>query len=867
MSSQSEHAPKPEIRGTPLAAAQLRYTCDAALCAPRPEPMPVAPRDLPGIFAQARALEALHLGLEIPSPGYNIFVSGEGGTGRMSAVKDVLDELRTRVTPRLRDRVYVHDFDDPSRPRLLTLPSGRGAQLKKAMDELVRVAATQLVSLFDSEPFRAERSRLEKKFRTHEERAFGDLQRALTADGLTLGVMGEGPGAVTDVVVLLDDKPTSISALRVDPDARTAFAAAKGLFAEFPDATLEDLDPKIDAAIDELQKRYDHHHDRLAGILRESRRLARTVEKEIDELEVSRAKLVVGELIAEVKSDLPEREIHEWLDLVERHMLSNLDVFVSEDEDEDEDGEEAAAPTAARGECPDGDPRWMYEVNVVLDTSGVTVAPVVIESNPTFINLFGAYEREGEPEGPSRTDFRSIRGGSLLRADGGYLVMYARDVLLEPGVWRTLVRTLRSRLLEIRPPEPASHLSPSALKPQPIELDLKVIIIGDDELYELLTSLEEDFRKIFKIKAELATVTPLSTDSIERFVTIAHRIEDRESLLTFEPTGYAALVEHAVRLAGSKHEISTLFGEIADVMRESSHLGRVRGATSVGRAEVDRALRARRRRHDLANEDLLELLRRDILLVSTSGARVAQVNGLAVFGIGPELFGKPTRITASIGYGKSGLVNIEREVHLSGPTHDKGMLIIQGYLRNLYGSKRPLALTASLTFEQSYGEVDGDSASLAEVLALFSGFSQVPIRQSVAVTGSVNQLGDVQAVGSINEKIEGFFELCRERGLDGTQGVLIPSACIQALMLDPVVVEACTAGQFHVWAIDRVDDAIPIILGITPEELHGLVDARLEDFVGQEHEGSEITRRGNGNHRGPKGPRPPQDPRPKTPGT
>lgn len=857
----------------PLAPEQLRFVCAPELCAPVPGE---AGRDVRGIFAQARALSALRLGLEISSPGYNIFVTGVSGSGRMSAVEEVLAELRTRAPVQLEDRAYVHNFADPSRPRLITLPSGHGRALQKAAAELIELAQTQLSQLFDNEALRAERARIERRYREQDAKVFADYQAELVADGLGLGQVGEGPEAATDVFVIVGEKPVPIEVLRADAEVRAAFASERGLDpgasaspsegrATEPGSGEGDRLPgAVEEALREIEKRHEHQRDRLAELLRASRRLERELERELHELEVSRARIVLRELIADLEASFPYEAVRVWLAEVEADLLENLGLFV-EDEGDEDGGEPAPAGVAPRRVS---EHRRLYSVNVVLDTSAERLPPIIVEPNPTFVNLFGAIERDGELDGASRApDFTAIRAGALLRADGGYLVMYARDVLLEPGVWRTLVRALRSERLEIQPAEEASHLLPSALKPEPIPLTLKVVLIGDDELYELLTSFEEDFRKIFKVKAELDTHTELTPETIARFTAIARRVQEREALLPFEPGGYAALVELAVRWAGSQRELSTRFGDVADLMRESSYLAKRAGARVVDAAAVEAGRRARIERHALVDHQLSELLRREILLVDTRGERVGQVNGLAVYGPEPDGFGKPSRITATAGAGRGGLVNIEREVHLSGPTHDKGILILAGWLRGRYGRERPLALTASIAFEQSYGEVDGDSASLAELCCLLSAISGLPARQSVAITGSVNQLGDVQAVGGVNEKIEGFFRLVRERGLDGTHAVVIPEANVQTLMLDPEVIAACRAGRFAVYAVREVDEVVPIVFGEAAKRLHARVASRLRELAATDEAVVEVTRRTDEGRRSKKLPRPPADPRPRTPGS
>lgn len=786
----------------PLQAESLRWRCTAASCQ--------ATSATEGPFGQERAVASLRLGLEIDSPGYNVFVSGGVASGRLSTVVAMLDEIRARTKVELRDHLYVHNFDEASRPRLLSLPSGVGRKLARALRELVAQARAQIPALLDSDAFRAELDRASKNQRERHKKLFDDFQAKLTGFGLALVATEEGP-APPAILAVAGKELVSIDALRLDADAAEAFALAR-LGGKLPEAP-EERKAAIDAELAKVERAGETFDDELDTALREGRRILRDLGRTLEQIETARAQQVIDALIEDVKADLPEPAIHRHLDQLADHLLHHLGPFKAEEGDE-------SVEDALR----------IYDVNIVRDASELDTPPLVVEPNPTFTNLFGTIERD-RPGEVTSSDFSSVRGGSVLRADGGYLVMYARDVLLEPGVWRNLVRTLRPCRLEIQPPEPALHLVPSATKPEPIPLALKVILIGDEDLYDLLRELEDDFPKVFKVKAEFDPWTENTPENVAHFSAAILRFAEQEKLRRPTPEACAVLVEHAVRGAGSRRRIATRFGEIADLVREGHHGASGSPDGLLHASALQHAIRARRDRHALADRQFGELLRQSVLLLDVTGSRVGQINGLSVFGAEPHYFGKPVRITATSGAGRSGLVNIEREANLSGPTYDKAVLIMAGWLRRQYGRQRPIALSASVAFEQSYGEVEGDSASLAELYCLLSAIAELPLRQSLAVTGSINQLGDVQAVGGINEKIEGFFDVCAERGLTGEQGVLIPAANTDALMLEPAVLEAVRAGKFMVIPLRTVDDGLPLVLGMPAAEVHQRVRAALDTLA------------------------------------
>ena len=467
---------------------------------------------------------------------------------------------------------------------------------------------------------------------------------------------------------------------------------------------------------------------------------------------------------------------------------------------------------------------------------------MIFETIPTYANLFGTIHRSYDTRGGWSSDFMDLRGGSLLRADGGFLVMYALDTLTETGVWRTLKRTLNHGKLEIQPVDVFFPFSTAALKPEPIDVHVKIILIGDRDMYELLYDFEEDFKKIFKVRVEFDEEMKWSDEVIRLYAGRLRKICDDEKLCPFDRSAFASILEHGVRLAGRRGKITTRFFDLADLARESSYIARNEGQSVVTATHVRQALDSKIERHNLTETKIREMIEQNLLFIDTTGTRVGQVNGLSVLEIGGYAFGKPVRITASASPGKVGIINIEREANLSGRFHDKGVHIISGYMRRTFAQDKPLALSASLCFEQSYSGVDGDSASSTEIYALLSALSGLPIRQELAVTGSVNQQGDIQPIGGVNQKIEGFYDVCKLKGLTGNQGVLIPAENVDDLMLRDEVIAAVAKGQFHLYPVGTVEQGIEILTGCRagkrlstgkhePDTVFCKVDARLHEMA------------------------------------
>jgi len=515
----------------------------------------------------------------------------------------------------------------------------------------------------------------------------------------------------------------------------------------------------------------------------------------------------VKDMISDIKEKFDDEKVHRYLDEVQEDILANLNRF--------REREETPSPPLPGLVLPQPvDTFTEYQVNVMVDNSETKGAPIIVETTPNYRNLFGTIERMVERSGIWKTDFSHIKAGSFLRANGGYLIFNALDALIEPGVWPALKRTLKNQIIEFQTYDPFYFFSASALKPEPIECNTKVIMIGDAQIYYLLYSMDDDFKKIFKIKADFDSVTNKDTEKIHQYASFIRKICDEEKLKPFDRTGIAAVVEYGVRMAGRQKKLSTRFYVIADLLREASYWAVKDGSDVVTEKHVDKAIEKKVYRVNLIEEKIQEMIDDGTIMIDSEGMVVGQVNGLSVYSFGDHVFGKPSRITAKTSMGKAGIINIEREVEMSGPIHNKGVYILAGYLRDKYAQDKPITMSASICFEQSYSGVEGDSASSTELYALLSSLSGLPLRQDIAVTGSVNQKGEVQPIGGVNEKIEGFFDVCKAKGLTGKQGVMVPHLNIGDLMLRKDVVEAVKEGKFHIYPVKSINQGIGILTGV-----------------------------------------------------
>lgn len=769
------------------------------------------------IIGQDRAIRALQLGLELESPGYNIYLSGPSGSGRMTTAKHILAAYKQPRRP-LRDFVYVHHFQEPDRARLLVLTPGEGPRLKKAMDDLAKNIKRELPRTLGSQLCQKERDHLIGEFQKHEREFVAPFQERIRKAKFALVEVQDGLGVERDILPLIGGAPKTMTELE------ELLSQGK-------------LSPK---RLKQLGRRRQLLRKDLEQIERQSRLLARDMNRALEEFERHVGSAVIDTLIEELRGEFQQQEVQDYIDDVREGLLERIPALVRQERDETAQTK-AEAPAPPVVGPPEPDPLAPFQVNVILSNARRQGCPLVIDHTPTLVRLFGTIERSLE-ETMTESDFMNIRAGSLLKANGGFLILKAEDLVMEMGAWKTLKRALSSGLLDVRSPEGPMGLSPSALKPDPIPIDVKIILLGDEDLYRELYLADDDFKKIFKVKAEFDVDMEFSSVNLEKFVAFVERVVTQERLLPPTRPALAALVEEAMRDVEDRERLTTRFRVMADILREASHWARQAGRRRVTPEDLERALAERYQRVNLVDVKYRECIERDVIMVATKGMRVGQVNGLAVFDLGDYSFGKPCRITASVGIGRQGVVNIEREAGLSGETHDKGMYIVGGFLRQRFGRRLPLALEASVCFEQSYDEIDGDSASSAEMYALMSALAEKPLAQGIAVTGSVNQQGDIQPIGGVNQKIEGFFEICHARGLDGTQGVMIPRGNLPNLMLRKDVVEAVAEKRFHIWAISNVDEGLEILTGtragaadedgrFPPGSINGLAATRLEEMA------------------------------------
>ena len=806
---------KPTLKPTELPAVKLRWRCELSRI---PFETTAQAELREGFIGQERALRALKMGAELSAPGYNVFVCGLAGTSRGGTIARMVEELHPPTKESL-DRCYVNNFKLTDRPRLLALPRGEANAFKKDMQGGIDFLRRRIPQVFEGEPFQRQKGRIVERFTVREKELMDDFTRRIAREQFALGHMQVGAVALPEI-----------------------FPVLEGQMVPIEDISKMVHEGKLESPVaEDIERKYEQFRQEFTVVYRKTLTLSRELASELSYLEQEAASVLVDGVIEELKEKYAGQSIAEYLEEVRHHLLDNLDPF-KEREGEGEHDEETpdGLPKAQGG--PERDPFRVYGVNVILAHSDGDKSPVIFETTPTYANLFGTIQRAYDTRGGWTSDFMDLRGGSLLRADGGFLIMYSLEALSEVGVWRALKRTLNHNRLEIQPLEMFYPFGGSAQKPEAIDINVKVILIGDRSLYELLYEYEEDFRKIFKVRVEFDEEMAMSDGVIAEYAGRLRALSEKENLYPFDRGAFAAMLEYGVRQAGRRNKVTARFIEIADLAREAHYNAAAAGESVVRAAHVRGALSSKMERHNLIETRIREMIQEGTLLVDVQGMRVGQVNGLSVLEIGGYSFGKPVRITATAALGKTGLINIEREANLSGRFHDKGMHIIAGFLRSQFAQDKPLSLAASICFEQSYSGVDGDSASSTEIYALASALSGLPLRQDIAVTGSINQQGDIQAIGGVNEKIEGFFDVCSIKGLTGTQGVMMPESNVEDLMLREDVLEAVAAGTFHIWPVAKVEQGIEILTGIAagkkngegkfePGTVLGMIDERLHTMA------------------------------------
>jgi len=727
------------------------------------------------VIGQPRAMRALALGTSIQAPGYNIFVSGPPGTGRQTAVKKILGQLPPSTT--LLDLVYVNAFAKPDNPRALRLPQGKAPAFKQRLHELIELLKARIRQDLASEVYKNQRDQLLKKTEFAETRQVSQFESKLALQGFKMTPVdeeGPEPGSM-DIVPLFEGQPISFDNLQEQVTA--------GKIRE------EDWNRTRESYyrfIDEMKSLFDR--------LREARAL---MEKDLQKLQIASVRKQVHRQIGAVARSFPDPQVKDWLAWLEKDIEANLFLFTSDKPLEDGQGN----PALTR-----------YAVNVLVDHGWEPKLPVVIENRPTPSNLFGTIESRPDPQGESRSSFLQIKPGSIHQASGGYLVLRAEDILHQEESWPLLKQTLQTRQVEIQAatgPFGATNL----LKPQPAEVDVKVIIMGNEGVYDFLIQEDPEFGRLFKISAEFDSVMELTPDTVKEYLRFMDSHLARHKLLQIDDSGRREVLEYGVRLAGHRRKLSTEFSRIADLLTESCYWAKQESQPSISKESVARAIAERKYLFSLPEEKMDEQVHEGQILLSVQGTAVGQVNGLAILDRGSTSFGRPMRITAVAGPGDDGIVNIEGEAGLSGEIHDKGVLILRGLIRNWFARDFPLSLSASVGFEQSYGGVDGDSASSTEVYALLSAISGVALRQDLAVSGSVNQKGEVQPVGGITEKVEGFYLTCKKQGLSGTQGVIVPWSNIQNLVLSEELQAVVRDKMFHIYPVKTIDEGLFLLSG------------------------------------------------------
>jgi lon-related putative ATP-dependent protease len=782
-----------------LSYEKLRKSCDPKTlnCESSAE---LTPRDV--IIGQERAIRALNFGLTIKRRGFNMYVAGAAGTGRITAVGKFL-EVAAKKDPSPDDWCYVYNFRDGYTPKSLRFPPGKAVVFQGEMEALVKSVLQEIRNAFESEEYANHREETIKSFQQQKQVMLENLNKQAYEQGFVL--QATPVGLMT--IPLINGKPVSEEDFAgLPPDQRNEIASKQ----------------------DQLQTMIE-------STLRQVKGLDKDAGEELQKLDQRVGQYAISQLVQELRRNYEGQDhVLAYLEQVEKDILENLVRFKPE-------GEEKPAGMMQMSAGKD-QPTQKYMVNVVVDNSELTGAPVVIEQNPTYINLIGLIEQEAR-FGTLVTDFTLIRKGSLHKANGGYLVLPVDELLTNPLAWESLKRALENGEIVIEDArEKVGYLTTKSLRPEPIPLDVKVILIGRPLIYELLYLNDERFREHFKVKVDFDTQMDRTDENMRNYAFLVSTVCQQEGLKHLNAEAIAGVVEYGSRLAGDQEKLSTRFGEIADIVREASFYADEDGVELVSVDHVNKAIDERYYRSSMIQERIDEMIKRDVIKIELSGEQVGQVNGLSVVELGDISFGQPNRITATVGIGREGLIDIEREAELGGPIHSKGVMILSGYLTNRFAQDKPMSLSARLVFEQSYSGVEGDSASSTELYALLSELSGLPVKQGIAVTGSVNQKGEVQAIGGVNEKIEGFFEICKAKGLNGEQGVMIPLSNASNLMLKKDVIDAVKNGQFQIWPVETIEEGIEILTGVKADErkedgiyneetVFGRVDKRLKSLA------------------------------------
>jgi ATP-dependent Lon protease len=794
--------PKPS-KHRELKPEELRWTCN-------PEIFEFESTEdidpIEGIMGQERALKAIRLGVDLRSPGYNIYIAGLSGSGKATTVKQMLEKISSDCPP-LYDYAYVNNFRDPDQPILLKFPKGKAKEFRQDLLSAIDVLKQRIPLTLESDLYLARRKNIIDEYNQQEQELMKSFDAELREKGFSLGQIKTGDQIRPDIIPLIDNEPVPIF-------------------------QLEEKVKEKKITIEQAQKiinDYNNHQQKLQLLFKKGLKITQEFQEKLSLLEKESAEVVVKGIFEGLKEKYNSNSVLHHLNNVEENILDNIHIFKGV-KTEGEITQEGLVIDYFRD----------YDINIILDNSDTVGCPVIIETNPTYTNLLGTIERVNDGKGNWYSDFTNIKAGSLLKANGGYLVLNVMHLFEEPGVWKSMKRALTYNKLEIQESPFQFSLSATSLKPQPIDIDTKVILIGSQLIYSYLSEREYDFKKMFKIKADFDYEIDVSDHVLTEYAKVIKKLIKKEKLLEFDKSAMAELLEISAIMAGQKNKLTLRFSRIADIAREASFWAQDDGFKVVSAAHIEKAYEFARERHGMLEEKVTEMFKDNSILIDTKGERVGQINGLAVYNADFYSFGRPTRITATVSLGSGSIINVEREAGMSGRHYNKGVLIISGYFRETFGQDLPLSFNANLVFEQSYGMVDGDSASCTEIFALLSTLSGLPIKQSIAVTGSLNQKGDVQPIGGVNEKIEGFYDICKLQGLTGNQGVIIPIQNVKDLMLRKDIIEEVRKNKFHIYPIARVEEGIEILTGVKagsktekgyqPGTVFDLVEKKIRDL-------------------------------------
>ena len=745
------------------------------------------------IIGQNRAADSLDFGMRVSKSGYNIFMAGESGTGKSTYAENMTEEKSAEME-QPKDILYVFNFSDSEKPRVMRVPAGMGNDLKNDMEKIVEELQEEIPRAFEGEEYEKERKEILNEYQPKSNKVMQEFEESARERGFILQNTSQG-----------------LVPVPVDEDGETI--------------SREDFQEMDDEKKEKIRSESQKVQNEISQVMREIRSIKEEAQDELEALEKKIGLSVVQPIVYHLQDKYEDcQEIVDYLEEVQEDIVDNIDRFRSSDDEQQN-------PFMAMQQDDDGSFFTRYQINIFVNNDKTEGAPVVYEKNPTYYNLFGKIEGKSQ-FGTITTNFTMIKSGSLHKANGGFLIVQAKDLLTNPFCWDTLKRALINQEITVENiGEQYRSVPIITLKPEVVKLDLKVIMIGSPYIYYLLYNYDEEFSELFKIKADFDTEMKRNKKNIAKFADFISSVINRDDLKEFSAEAVAAMIDFSSRLTDDREKLSTKFNEIIEILIEADVWADSFDEDVVSGSSVKKAIEEKDRRSNLLEEKIQEQIDRDHLLLDVSGREVGQINGLSVYQAGNYRFGRPARITARSYLGKEGVINIEREAKMSGRIHSKGVMILTGYLGGKYAHDAPLSVTASIAFEQNYGGVDGDSATCAEVVALLSSLSEIPIRQDIAITGSMNQKGIVQPIGGVNEKIEGFFKVCQAKGLTGEQGVIIPRRNLDNLMLDQKVIDAVDQGKFNLYRIDNIDQALEIMLNKEAEEIHSSVKEKLDEYA------------------------------------